>query len=877
MPELKASEAGLERIKQARNKKGWIVEDSRWLVAASKILEPDQDWQPENDPYAYGISVGTWKAFLYNTRKKGITSDVFKAFCQVLEIPWAEVIESQVPSVLPGASLLEGEIPWYEICSAVLEAQKQQSLTSHVMGAVGSRKVSDVYVPLGLVERKDKPRVDSEINPSQSVMPEKETTVPISHSDFFDGVLKHGKSPSKGRRIAVIGEPGAGKTTLLQTIADSIKTEGIPTIADSIKIEGIPIWVDLSEIKKDQTLSAYLENEWLVEWALPTIERSCPSMAVLPRHASEELKDALATQFKTGQVWLLLNGADEMAANLGNPLAWVAQQLKGWVSPARVVMTCRLNLWSVSGDRLPDFDVYRNLDFNDGEVQNFITKWFAEPDEQSSGKDLWGELQKSNDRIRGLVRNPLRLTLLCLSWKANGEKLPDTKAGLYRRFVEEYYKWKEDNPEFKLSLTDQEQLHEALGNLAKAALEQQDSRFRLRYEFIRQHLKPALLLEQAIKLGWLVPVGLPTLDEEHDRDEDVYTFWHPTFQEYFAALAIMQNQSYGKIVDHYMFDSQWEEIFILTAELLPSSDDFLDKMRLKVNTFLTENPKLRGLLEIVHETFPNAESVRKIEEFRDLSLEDAIEYRIICQALNFGFLVWLACYTYVIYTALQTYKLTKGCQTLEELLQNPMNFQSFSSIFNQVFLSQNHYFINWSSLAAAIELEIKEIPHYFVVKMAQLPTAERLRSILDLKSSEDGQIQVLRSQQKNLSRNSRISSLPSPKSPFDFPSDYLKMVHEFISENDRIEAGRKADIDRGELWAKRFHDFLVANEVCQQMSRYSEQDIAHLHDYFHALLRYLNCAKAIRTTNSTLSVQRNIQMLFDLPPDSSSVHASDFS
>jgi energy-coupling factor transporter ATP-binding protein EcfA2 len=467
------------------------------------------------------------------------------------------------------------QINWREVSLKVLEVQKQESLTSYVMGAVGSRKVPDVYVPLGLVERKDKPRVGSNLDPSQSVIPEKETTVSISHNDFFDGVLKQGESPnSKGRRIAVIGEPGAGKTTLLQTIAATI--------------DGIPIWIELSDLKQGQTLEDFLENHWL-KHSLSIIREYCADLVPSLRAASDGLKEALTEVFETGQVWLLLNGVDEMAASIGQPLSWVSDQLKhGWVSQAKAVISCRLNLWSISGDRLPDFDVYRNLDFNDGEVQNFITKWFSEPDEQSSGKDLWGELKKSNDRIRELVRNPLRLTLLCLAWKQNGEKLPETKAGLYQRFVNSYYKWKADKPEFVLLLAEQEQLHQALGDLAKVALEQPDSRFRLRHGFIRQYLKPELF-DQAVKLGWLVPVGLPTLDEEDDRDEDVFTFWHPTFQEYFAALAIddwhyffnhaVENPSQGI---YKIFEVTWNEIIALWIGRKEISsqdkDDFLEAL-----------------------------------------------------------------------------------------------------------------------------------------------------------------------------------------------------------------------------------------------------------------------------------------------------------
>ena len=108
MAELKASQQGLKQIKQARDKKGWIVEDPRWLVEASKILDPERDWQVEEGIYAIGVSSGTWKAFSYNKgRKKGIRTEVFKAYCQVLGISWEEVIEQPIEN--PSNSLQGNE------------------------------------------------------------------------------------------------------------------------------------------------------------------------------------------------------------------------------------------------------------------------------------------------------------------------------------------------------------------------------------------------------------------------------------------------------------------------------------------------------------------------------------------------------------------------------------------------------------------------------------------------------------------------------------------------------------------------------------------------------------------------------------------------
>lgn len=85
---LSASKLGLARIQLARKQKGWTIEDDQWLLAASKILHPEQDWQP--GCYASGCSESTFKRFLAG---KPIRTAVFKAFCQVLDLSWQEVVE----------------------------------------------------------------------------------------------------------------------------------------------------------------------------------------------------------------------------------------------------------------------------------------------------------------------------------------------------------------------------------------------------------------------------------------------------------------------------------------------------------------------------------------------------------------------------------------------------------------------------------------------------------------------------------------------------------------------------------------------------------------------------------------------------------------
>lgn len=93
----KASPKGLNRIKEARAKKGWAIDDkrSRWLREASKILEPNPKKNWEEEEIHFVVKIGTWKRFLAG---KAIKAETFKAFCQVLGLNWEEVVDNTTPT-----------------------------------------------------------------------------------------------------------------------------------------------------------------------------------------------------------------------------------------------------------------------------------------------------------------------------------------------------------------------------------------------------------------------------------------------------------------------------------------------------------------------------------------------------------------------------------------------------------------------------------------------------------------------------------------------------------------------------------------------------------------------------------------------------------
>ena len=516
---IKASSEGIEKVKR---RKAELV----------KPNNPDKiGWTYNDIAEKAFVSESTVKRFFNG---EPVERSVLVSISKALELKYEDIVDITSPQEEQVIN-----IDWLSICGDVLDKQRDAKELRRKATGLGAE--NNVYMPLDLIEVVEKKQDQSAEGNDQQIKKKTEEVI-HSHAQFLEDLLNWQR---ENKHIMIAGEAGAGKTTFLVTIAEKLK--------DS---QHLPIFIGLADLQ-GRSLKTYINDVWLRH-------------ALNERETTEEQKESLFQQFQTGKIWLLLDALDEMQAkSSAEALERIDREIKEIIGQSRVVMTCRLNVWDAYiNNRLLNFDTFRMGNLSIEQIDLFISQWFSFTECHENAAILQEKLKEPNrDRIRDMVTHPLRLALLCQAFYRNSNTdLPETKAGLYELFVRYFYEWKPNIVDVDLRTQDslREELHQALGKLAIAAIDS-DTGFRLSRSFAVKAMDNSDLFNLACNVGWL------SLIDRNDLDEEVYSLFHATFQEYFAALAVDQDFFFPKNhVDqpvegsHYrLFEAQWQEVLTI--------------------------------------------------------------------------------------------------------------------------------------------------------------------------------------------------------------------------------------------------------------------------------------------------------------------------
>jgi HEAT repeat protein len=414
----------------------------------------------------------------------------------------------------------------------------------------------------------------------------------------------------KYNRLAILGGPGAGKTTFLQYVALAYARER----AGDRKLRRHKIMKERLGAKKWRLPIFMSLSSASTLLTKPVNGRSACIADVIPSTLPPDLqKDPIAVEYflrqlESGNCAVLLDGLDEVPTEADFLVVVRAiESMASRYNKNQFMLTSRISGWR-SGIGA-DFEIFYVNELTSEQIETFIERWYAAvelnavtgrlQDESDAVKrarewkahknaeDLKRTLRE-NPGIRGLATNPMLLSIIALVHRSMAT-LPRERSKLYAEcskiLLEQWdYSRGVKVDDTNLTLAQKEAIMQRLafaihqGEIGKKGGGREAPRQEVQ-NLITEILPrlgssadPAHLLQRLIERSGLIV----------ERQRDVLSFAHHTFQEYFTAHYLARGEGSSNRLflanPDLVLSDWWAEVVLLYAGLLSDATDFIRSM-----------------------------------------------------------------------------------------------------------------------------------------------------------------------------------------------------------------------------------------------------------------------------------------------------------
>ncbi|MEU1397839.1 NACHT domain-containing protein [Micromonospora zamorensis] len=387
-----------------------------------------------------------------------------------------------------------------------------------------------------------------------------------------------GAAFKKHRRLAILGLPGSGKTTLLKRLAVAYSDPTRLTASE----DGLPNEEFFPVLLRCRTLRQ-ASRQPIISLLASQIEQA--EVIGETVNFGRVVQDNLAR----GRLLLLVDGLDEIVSP-SDRAAFVAQlrTFVGMYPSCRIIVTSRLaGFRAVAAAVQAVCHSVQVQDLHPKAIRRLTTQWHVEVIGSSAAvlaeADRLASIIIGTDRIRRLAVNPLLLTTLLLVKRWVGH-IPRKRTMLYQKAVEVLLMtWNAEGHEPLDSEETMPQLAFAAYSMLNAGVTTVTADELAGHFTDARRSLPEILGYAQVSVHKLTErveerSSLLTLSGHKLVDGEIkptYSFKHLTFQEYFAALAIvnswlprdLQDVSFVQILGPKLNTSAWQEVVALTAVL----------------------------------------------------------------------------------------------------------------------------------------------------------------------------------------------------------------------------------------------------------------------------------------------------------------------